>query len=131
MKNSSLIFLFILTLIFSNISLAQDSDNRTYLGRENAEYQLREVIANNKLHNIINSTDKIIKTKEILIKIVEPILFDIYGKNNIEKQKPYEINDFENYYVINGTLEKGYKGGTFLLIIDKRNSQILKITHGK
>ena len=131
MKNLSLAFLLILTLIFSNITCAQDSDNRTYLGKENAEYQLKEVIANNKLHNIINLTNKIIKSNETLIKIVEPILFDIYGKNNIEKQKPYEINDFENYYVINGTLKKEHIGGVFLIIIDKRNSQILKITHGK
>ena len=128
MKN---LFLLILTLIFSNNSFSQDSNNRTYLGKKNAEYELKEVIANNKLHNIINSSDKIIKSNEILVKIVEPILFEIYGKNNIEKQKPYEINDFENYYVMNGTLEKGNIGGTFLLIIDKRNSQILKITHGK
>ena len=101
------------------------------MGRKSAEYQLKEVIANNKLHNIINSSDKIIKNEEILIKIIEPILFDIYGKKNIEEQKPYEINDFENYYVVNGILDKNYKGGTFLIIIDKRNSQVLKITHGK
>ena len=119
------------TFLFFNISYAQNSNNSIYMGRKSAEYQLKEVIANNKLHNIINSSDKIIKNEEILIKIIEPILFDIYGKKNIEEQKPYEINDFENYYVVNGILDKNYKGGTFLIIIDKRNSQILKITHGK
>ena len=119
------------TFLFFNISCAQNSNNSIYMGRKSAEYQLKEVIANNKLHNIINSSDKIIKNEEILIKIIEPILFDIYGKKNIEEQKPYEINDFENYYVVNGILDKNYKGGTFLIIIDKRNSQVLKITHGK
>ena len=94
-------------------------------------YQLKEVLANNKLHNIINSKDKIIKNQETLISVIEPILFDIYGKENIEDQKPYRINDFENYYVVNGTLDKNYVGGTFLIIIDKRNAQILKMTHGK
>lgn len=120
--------------IFQSFSMpifAQESDDRIYLGKKNADYQLSEVITNNKLHNIINSENQIIKSEETLIKIIEPILFDIYGKENIERQKPYEINDFEDYYVVNGTLEKGRRGGVFLIIIDKRNAQILKITHGK
>ena len=131
MKKLILKFTFIVLIIFSNISCAQSTEKRIYLGRENAEYQLKEVIENNKLHNIINSTDKIIKNEKTLIKIIEPILFDLYGEQNIENQKPYEINSFDNYYVVNGTLEKNRLGGTFLIIIDKRNSQILKITHGK
>lgn len=124
----SIIFLYVSLF---NFSFGQEVSERIMLGKENAEYQLREVIANNKLHNIINSENIIIKNQDILIKIIEPILFDIYGNKNIEKQKPYEINDFENHYVVNGTLEKNKKGGTFLIIIDKRNCQILKITHGK
>ena len=124
----SIVFLYVSLF---NFSFGQEVSERIMLGKENAEYQLREVIANNKLHNIINSENIIIKNQDILIKIIEPILFDIYGNKNIEKQKPYEINDFENHYVVNGTLEKNKKGGTFLIIIDKRNCQILKITHGK
>jgi hypothetical protein len=30
-----------------------------------------------------------------------------------------------------GTLPTGYLGGTFLIIIDSRNCQILKLIHGK
>lgn len=123
----SLSFVFLLF----NYSFGQDSKNRIGLSKEAAEYQLKEVLVNNKLHNIINSKDKIIKNQETLISVIEPILFDIYGKKNIEYQKPYKINDFENYYVVNGTLDKNFVGGTFLLIIDKRNAQILKMTHGK
>ncbi len=123
----SLAFVFLLF----NYSCGQDSKNRIALSKEAAEYQLKEVLANNKLHNIINSKDKIIKNQETLISVIEPILFDIYGKKNIEDQKPYGINDFGNYYVVNGTLDKNYIGGTFLIIIDKRNAQILKMTHGK
>ena len=124
----SIIFVF---LSFYNSCFGQEISERSILGKENAEYQLREVIANNKLHNLINSENILIKNQDILIKIIEPILFEIYGDKNIEKQKPFEINDFVNHYVVNGTLEKNKKGGTFLIIIDKRNCQILKITHGK
>ncbi|MDX9705818.1 MAG: hypothetical protein RBT46_08955 [Weeksellaceae bacterium] len=80
------IILFLFAALF-NFSYGQKVTERTFLGKENAEYQPREVIANNKLHNLINSESIIIKKQEILIKIIEPILFDIYEKNNIEKQK--------------------------------------------
>ena len=55
----------------------------------------------------------------------------IYGKENIESQKPYEHYLIKNYWIIAGTLKKDIVGGTFLIIIDARNSKILKITHGK
>ena len=63
--------------------------------------------------------------------MAEYILFNIYGKDNIENQKPYETHLIENHWVISGTLQKGMKGGTFLIIIDARNSKVLKISHGK
>ena len=43
----SLSFVFLLF----NYSCGQDSKNRISLSREAAEYQLKEVLANNKLHN--------------------------------------------------------------------------------
>ncbi|MFA7617193.1 MAG: NTF2 fold immunity protein [Weeksellaceae bacterium] len=126
--NILLVFIFVM---FADISFAQEIGERSFMGRKMAEYHLKEVIENNELHNIITPDNTIIKSEESLLKIIEPVLFDIYGKENIERQKPYEINDFENYYVVSGTMETGRSGGTFLLIIDKRNCQILKITHGK
>ena len=48
-----------------------------------------------------------------------------------DSQKPYETHLIENHWVISGTLQKGMKGGTFLIIIDARNSKVLKISHGK
>jgi len=65
------------------------------------------------------------------ISVAEPILFSIYGKDNITKQRPYEIYFIDNYWVIAGTLPKGYLGGTFLIIIDSKDSEIIRITHGK
>jgi hypothetical protein len=63
--------------------------------------------------------------------MVEPILFSIYGKDNIITQRPYEIYPIENYWVITGTLPNGMLGGTFLIITDARDGKIIKLTHGK
>jgi hypothetical protein len=108
--------------------------NRYYLGEEIAREQLHEAL-NNSGHNVIDDK-KIIKDSATAIKVVEPIIFNIYGKDNIIKQRPYEVHFLDNFWVINGTLPKPKGniitvGGTFLIIMDSRNGVILKISHGK
>jgi hypothetical protein len=99
--------------------------------RKYAEETLQEVLTTNKDHNVIQPNTIIIKSPETAIKALEPILFDIYGEKNIMEQRPYEVSDFKDYYVINGTLDVNSIGGTFLIIINKKNGEIIKITHGK
>lgn len=104
---------------------------RTILGKSYAEQELQSALTNKSQHNIIDNTTVIIKDSLTAINIAEPILFSIYGKNNITQQRPYEIYFIDNYWVITGTLPKEYLGGTFLIIIDSRNCKIIKITHSK
>ena len=101
------------------------------MGKSHAESELKLALSKESQHNVIDNKSAIIKDSSTAIKIVEPILFSIYGKDNIESQKPYGSYLIENYWVINGTLPKDMLGGTFLIIIDARNSKVLKITHGK
>jgi len=89
------------------------------------------VLSGKSQHNIIDNKTIIIKDSSTAINVAEPILFSIYGKNNITEQRPYEIYFIDNYWVLTGTLPKGSAGGTFLIIIDSRNSKVLRITHGK
>lgn len=121
-----------LLLCFLTFTITACSQNdRIILGKNYAEKELKEVLTNNADHNIVDNKELIIKDNLTATNVAESILFEIYGKNNIERQKPYEIYLIEKYWVISGTLPKGYKGGTFLIIIDATNSKILKITHGK
>ena len=55
----------------------------------------------------------------------------IKPKKNIENQKPYDIYEIDEYWIISGTLTKGTDGGTFMIIIDSRNYKVLRLTHGK
>lgn len=121
---------FLLSLLLITVSSCAQN-KRLVLGEENAKEELKIALSKKSQHNVVDYKRIILKDSTTAIKIAEPILFDIYGKENIEKQRPYEIYLLENYWIISGTLPEGYMGGTFLIIIDARNSQIIKITHGK
>ncbi|RKR05201.1 NTF2 fold immunity protein of polymorphic toxin system component [Flavobacterium sp. 90] len=122
-------YFFLSLLLVTLGSCAQNK--RLVLGKENAKEELKIALSKKSQHNVIDYKELIIKDSVTAIKVAEPILIDIYGKENIEKQKPYETYLLENYWVISGTLPADYSGGTFLIIIDARNSQVIKITHGK
>ncbi len=100
---------------------------------ENALDEVMLTLKSGSVHNVVNLESSIIKDKKTAIAVAEPILFGIYGKENIERQKPYDVQYVEVYWVISGTLKEGgfAFGGTFLIIMDSRNGQVLRMTHGK
>lgn len=118
-------------LIFILLTACTLSCERSHSGREYAEAELKEALSGNKIDNVVDGKSFIIKDSITAIAVAEPILFDIYGKDNITRQKPYEVYLIDNYWVIKGTLPKSYAGGTFLIIIDARDSRVLKIIHEK
>lgn len=122
----NLLFIF---FIFCLHSSAQEK--HSHLGKKYAEDELNSTLKDKNLHNVINKKDLVISDSIIAMAIAEPILFKIYGKKNIEKQKPYENYLIKNYWVISGTLPEDYLGGTFMIIINAKNAEIIRITHGK
>lgn len=95
-----------------------------------ARANLKASLTDKKLHNYLNFKKPIIKDSTTAVAVVEPILFGIYGKDNILSQKPYSIHHVDNYWLISGTLHGGH-GGTFFIIIDAMDNKIIRITHGK
>ena len=130
MQNTNPLILLAL-LTFALTACAQPNNERTVPGKLNAEQLLKSTLADTAQHNVIDNKTLIIKDSLTAINVVEPILFSIYGKENIIQERPYEVYFIDNYWVISGTLPKNYVGGTFLTILDARNGCILKITHGK
>jgi hypothetical protein len=119
-----------ITLIFISLnSYGQTKTDRTKLVVEFAKSELKEALSSKNEKQIL--VEQVIADKETAITIAETILFKIYSKNNIISQRPYEINKFDEYWVLNGTLPKNMKGGTFLIILNSTNGQIIKLTHGK
>jgi len=118
---------FILTLSFCT----QKNSDRLKLGEASARNELKVALSDTTIHNVISSDLLIIKDYKTAINVVEPILFAVYNKDNIIKQRPYETYLIDNYWVVSGTLPKDYSGGTFLIIVDATNSKIIRLTHGK
>ena len=118
-------------LFFVFFSCNQIEGQRTISGEEFAKVELKEFLSDTTLHNIVDENFELIRSKITAVFIAEKILFDIYGKENIEKQKPYEVYKIEKYWSISGTLPKGQDGGTFLIIMDAMDGKIIRITHGK
>ena len=130
MSNIKAIYIFTL-LTIALTACGQTKSDRSILGKSYAEQELKSALIDNSQNNLIDNKIAIVKDSLTAINIAEPILFSIYGKDNITKQRPYEIYLIDSYWVISGTLPKKYKGGTFLIIIDSRDCKIIRITHGK
>ena len=96
-----------------------------------AKSLLRSALSEKGTHNLVDKKTIIIKDSSMATAIAEPILFNIYKKENIIAQRPYQIHNIDNYWILQGTLKEGYKGGCFLIIIDSRTCEIIQITHGK
>ena len=125
----SILTMSILTIYLTGCG--QNKSDRLVLGKKYAEQEIKSALSDTTKHNVLNSKTIIIKDSLTATTIAEAVLFGIYGKANITKQKPYEIYHVDNYWLLIGTLPKGWVGGTFLIILDDRNSQIIKLTHGK
>jgi hypothetical protein len=118
-------------LMLTLTACGQQHNGRTILGKSYAETELKSALSDKTQHNVIDDKTVIIKDSATAISVAEPILFGIYGKDNITRQRPYETYFIGNYWVISGTLPKNSLGGTFLIIMDARDGRILRITHGK
>jgi hypothetical protein len=118
-------------IIFTFNACGQIKNNRWRLGRAYAEKELNTALTDKNQHNVLTTQGILIKDSITAVNIIEPILFSVYGKDNIAHQRPYECYFINSYWVITGTLPKSYKGGTFLLIMEARDCKIIRLTHGK
>lgn len=116
--------LFLLTFAFS---CAQNS--KAFKENNDLEY-VKSELKNALLKNEI-LPNKVIYDSQTAIDVAEIILFKIYGEKKIITQRPYNINLINEYYIINGTLPKNMKGGTFLMIINSKDGKVIKLTHGR
>lgn len=99
------------------------------MGEINSKTQL-DIFLKDSTTNLLNGKT-LIADKQTLINITEPILFKIYGKENIIEQRPYEIYLFDDYWIMSGTIPQNMVGGTFTIALNKKTCKVIGITHGK
>jgi hypothetical protein len=68
---------------------------------------------------------------ETAIKIAVAVWEPIYGKKNIEEEKPYIASLKDGIWTVTGTLPEGSKGGTAIAEISKGSGCILRVIHEK
>lgn len=128
MRKIPYISIFIL-LISSSLAFGQETD-RLRMTEDQAKTILAETLSDSTLHNVIGKK-RIIKEEEKAVQFAEMVLFNFYDKEKIQTQQPYDIFEIDGYWIISGTLPKKMRGGTFMIIIDSRNYQVIKLTHGR
>ena len=65
------------------------------------------------------------------IRIAEAVWIPIYGRKQIEEERPFVAALSDGVWTVTGTLPKGYVGGTAIAEISKESGSILRISHGK
>lgn len=123
------VLLLFICLYLYFVASAQDGTGRTKLGVEYAKRELADALKNTSQKQIL--VEKVIKDEQTAISVAEAMLFSIYGKENIVRQRPYESQLIDDYWVLNGTLPQDWVGGTFLIIINSTDGKVIKLTHGK
>ena len=70
--------------------------------------------------------------EETAIRIAIAVWSPIYGKDQIESEKPYKVILKDGVWYVSGSLPKGWKaGGVAEAEIDKNDCRIIRISHGK
>ena len=129
--NSQMKKLSLLSIIIIFVCSCQPKEDGVFIGEKFAKEELEIALSKQRQHNVLDGGKNLIKDKITAITIAEPILFSIYGKEDIIDEKPYETYLIKNYWVIQGTLPENSKGGTFIIIINARTAEVIKIGHGK
>jgi hypothetical protein len=98
--------------------------------KESLEYYSE--LAKGERYSTLNWKPTLIDNEEMAIKIAETYLFKIYGKKEILRQQPYNIDLINNCWIIVGTMPSYFiKGGVFEIAIDSRNGEVLGLIHGE
>ncbi len=90
---------------------------------------IKEALADKTGKQIL--VDKVLPDAATAIAVAEPILFKIYGKNNILDERPYSVSLVDDYWLLSGSLPKGWLGGVFFIILSAKDGRVIKLTHGK
>jgi hypothetical protein len=80
--------------------------------------------------DVLSNTNILIDNEETAVQFAEVVLFKLYGKRNIENEKPYNIENVDGYWIITGTVH-AQLGGAFEIVFNSRDGQIIRSTHYK
>jgi hypothetical protein len=69
--------------------------------------------------------------EQTAISIAVAVWSPIYGREQIESEKPFKASLKDGVWTVTGTLPEGYDGGTAIADILQENGCILRVIHGQ
>jgi NTF2 fold immunity protein len=77
-------------------------------------------------------SEGLVPNAETAIKIAVAVWEPIYGKESIERQKPYTATLANGVWYVEGSLPKEFiRGGVAIAEISKADGRTLRVSHGK
>jgi hypothetical protein len=77
----------------------------------------------------------IVPNAKVAVGIAQSVCTEIYGKDLVEKEKPFRVNLNDDIWIVEGTLHSNGNwimfGGTIHVEIRKSNGEIIKVFHSK
>ena len=73
---------------------------------------------------------RVVPDEQTAVKVAEAIFQPVFGITEVEKWKPYHAQlDKNGIWTVYGTLPSGFRGGTPMLKISKRDGRVLEVWH--
>jgi hypothetical protein len=118
-----------LTLFCNNLIAQNDSKKQQWLRNYYTTEYLHQVLT--KKHFNYVPPNGVVPDSETAGNLAILILSRAYGKDKIEKEKPFTTLFKDGYWIVYGDLPDGYIGGVAEIVIRKSNGEIINISHGK
>lgn len=80
-------------------------------------------------HRLPLPKEGLVPDRETAIKIAEVVVFRLYGEKEIISERPYQVREEGDIWLIAGTLKEGYLGSVFAVAISKQTGAILHVEH--
>ncbi|MCR9182405.1 MAG: YbbC/YhhH family protein [Flavobacteriaceae bacterium] len=126
------LFIVFFLLTFTSEVAAQNNFVSSQIGKQLAEYELNQTLLKERVGNVVNTKFNLLKNSKTAIAVAEPLLFATYGEKTIVDQRPYEVHQVEDYWVILGKSAReaaGSEKGYFLIILNKFDSRVFRMDY--
>ncbi len=122
---------FLWTLLLSGTVFAQtDSSAKQWFQSYYSTKYLNEVLKKKQFN--YEPPNGVVPDSETAIDLAVVFLSKIYGKETIQQEKPFNAVFRDGYWVVYGSLPRGYQvGGVAVIVIKKKNGEIINISHDK
>ena len=85
----------------------------------------------NASSNALQPKNRYVPDEQTAIAIAVAVWIPIYGRQQIENEKPYKAKLNNGVWTVTGSLPENYDGGTAVAEISREDGRVLKVIHYK